>query len=95
MKRAAYVAALQVQLREWDDRIDALSTLAKLASLEVQSDLQARMVHVLKKRDELRDKAQELEVTSKDAWEVVKESVEEAHSELRAAFDEAKSCLTV
>jgi uncharacterized coiled-coil DUF342 family protein len=95
MNRAAYVEALKVQLREWDDRIDMLATLARLADLDVQSDLQARMVRVLNKRDELRDKVQQLEVTSEDAWEAVKDSVDETHSELRATFDETKACLTV
>jgi uncharacterized coiled-coil DUF342 family protein len=95
MKKVAYVEALKVQLREWNDRIDMLSTLAKLANLEVQTEFQVRMARVLKKRDELRDKAQELEVTGEDTWAVVKDTVEQAHRELRAEFDETKACLTV
>ncbi len=95
MNKAAYVHTLKVQLREWDERIDMLSTLAKLAKLEAQSDLQARLARVHNKRDKLRAKVEELQVASEDAWQVVKENVEEAHSELRAAFDEAKACLMV
>lgn len=95
MKRAAYVEALKFQLREWDERINTLSTLAKLANLDVQSDLQARMVRVLSKRDEFRDRVQELEATGEDTWEVMMHSVEEAHRELRAEFDETRACLTV
>ncbi len=93
MNRGAYVEALKVQLREWDDQIDMLSTLARLANLEVQTDLQARIDRVVNKRDELRDKAQELELAGEDTWEVVKDSVEEAHRELRAEFEETKACL--
>lgn len=95
MNKAAYIEALKVQLREWDDQIDMLSTLAKLANLEVQTEFQARMTRVLKKRDELRDKAQELEVTGEDTWAVVKDTVEQVHRELRAEYDETKACLMV
>ncbi len=95
MNRGAYVEALKLQLREWDERIDMLASLAKLANLEVQTEFQARMARVHKKRNELRDRMQELELTGEDTWDVVRVSLERVHRELRAEFDETKACLTV
>lgn len=81
---------LRIHLREWDDQIDALWKLAKLARLETQTEFHAQMVQVLNKRDALQEKAEELQGASQDAWEVVRENVEGAHSELRAAYDDGK-----
>lgn len=95
MNRAAYVEALKIQLRGWDQRIDSLSTLAKLANLDVQPELQARMVELLEKRDEFREKVSELDGAGEGDWEATRESVERTHRELTEEFAETKACLTV
>ncbi len=93
-KRDVYLESLKERLDEWNDRIDTLEVLGRLASQEVQRGVQEQLAHLRGKRDELQAKLKHIQTASEDAWEVVKEGVEKAQHELKIAFDEAKSRLT-
>ncbi|NIO33174.1 MAG: hypothetical protein GTN75_15465 [Gemmatimonadetes bacterium] len=85
---------LKLQLDEWNDRIDTLQVLTKLARQEVQTEVNERMDHLRAKRDELQSKLKDLEETGQEVGTAVKQGIEKVHADLRETFDEVKSSLT-
>ncbi|MGD2218048.1 MAG: hypothetical protein PVJ64_14925 [Gemmatimonadales bacterium] len=89
-----YVERLKLKLEEWNDRIDMLQVLTKLARQEVQTKVEERMDHLRTKRDELESKVKEIEETGEEVGTSVKQGIEKVHSDMRETFDEVKSSLT-
>jgi predicted trehalose synthase len=93
-KRDAYVERLKSQLDEWNASIDRLEETARVAKSEAQLEYRERLATLRAKRDNLREKIGEVQKASEDAWEILKDGVEKAQSELKSALDEAKQRVT-
>jgi uncharacterized coiled-coil DUF342 family protein len=91
--RDAYVEMLKLKLDEWNDRIDMLQVLMRLAKQEVRNEVEDRMEHLRTKRDELQSKMKEIEETGEEAGTAVRQGVDRVHADLRQTFDEVKSSL--
>ncbi|MGD2152866.1 MAG: hypothetical protein PVG79_06325 [Gemmatimonadales bacterium] len=90
-QRDAYVNKIKNRLDEWNARIDRLEEQAQDTKAEAEELVQERIGRLRAKRDELEAKFREVQAAGADAWEIVKDGVEKAEGELRAAFDDAKS----
>jgi uncharacterized coiled-coil DUF342 family protein len=85
---------LKLKLDEWNDRIDMLQVLTKLARHETQDKVAKRMDRLRTKRDELESKLREIEESGEEVGASVKQGIEKVRADMRETFDQVKSSLT-
>jgi len=93
-KRDAYVERLKNQLDEWNLEIDRLEQTANVVKYEAETEARDRIARLRGKRDEFESKLKEVRAAGEDAWEILKDGVERAQTELKQAFDDAKTHVT-
>lgn len=90
-KRQAYEEKFKAQLDELNAKIDVLKAKAKQAEASAKADYHATIEDLLKKREKAQGKLKELRDAGDDAWEDMKQGVEESWTAFTAAVKSAAS----
>lgn len=90
-KKQAYEDKLQAQFDEWNAKIHLLKAKAEKAQADAKVDLYETIEELEKKRTEAKARLRELRHASSDAWEDLKEGIEQSCSRLSNAIKEALS----
>jgi multidrug resistance efflux pump len=90
-KKQAYEEKFKAQLDELDAKIDVLKAKAKQAGASVKADYYETVEDLQKKRSEAQTKLQHLRDAGDDAWEDMKQGVEESWTAFAAAVKSAVS----
>lgn len=89
----AYIEKLQAQLEEWDKELDKLK--AKVGESSTRKDASSLQEHIKvlsKKRDETKEKLDELyQATAEDALDDIKQGAKNAFDSLKKAFEKGWS----
>ena len=78
-----YIERLSAELKQWSAQIDELTAKAENAAADVKLNCQADIDALRVKQRSAAEKIQELEASSGDAWESVKETAEHVWRDLR------------
>jgi uncharacterized coiled-coil DUF342 family protein len=92
--RDAYVEMLKLKLDEWNNRIETLQVLMKLAKQEARDEAKEHVGRLRTKRDELRSKIKDYQEAGEEAKTAVKLGIEKVHADMQDTLDEVKSSLT-
>ncbi len=87
--KQAYQAKLQAQLDEWSANIDALEAKARQADAQARIDLQADIDTLKTYQHQAKAKLAELKNTGDQAWQDLKQGIEQAHDNLKRALQAA------
>lgn len=90
-EKQAFQQRLEMQLREWDAKLEELKSKAQDAKTEIQSDYEKQLEILTSKRDMARTKALELRQRTEGAWKDLKGGTEKAWDEMRKALDHIAS----
>jgi len=90
-KKEEYRERLEAQFKEWKAKIDSLEARASTVSSEAKGELIKEIDELRRKKTVVKEKWSELQKSSGEAWEITKEGVEKAVSELKHAFDKVVS----
>ncbi len=82
-----YLKKLEAQFREWKFKIDTLENKASVASSEVKAELLREIDLLRGKKAVVKEKWEELLKSGGEVWEVMKDGVEKASSDLKTALD--------
>jgi predicted nucleic acid-binding Zn-ribbon protein len=86
-KKEEYRERMQAQLKEWKVKIDSLEARTSKISSETKADLLKEIEELRKKKVVVKEKWNELQKSSGEAWETMKEKVEKAAADLKQALD--------
>lgn len=89
--KQAYQKKVQAQLDEWSAEIDKLRAKADRADAEAEIALNREIDNLRDKRNQARQKLDELSSAGEDAWEDIKTGVEAASNALGHAVRSAQS----
>ncbi|MGJ3260314.1 MAG: coiled coil domain-containing protein [Rhodospirillales bacterium] len=89
--KQAYQKKIQAQLDEWSAEIDKLRAKADRADAEAEIALNREIDNLRDKRNQARQKLDELSSAGEDAWEDIKTGVEAASNALGQAVRSAQS----
>lgn len=89
-KRDAYVKRMQAQLDEWNAEIDRLEAKVKKADADSRVEYEKRLADVRRHRDDARARMAEFRQAGDDAFEELRDGVEEAWSALKKSLVRAK-----
>jgi putative sterol carrier protein len=87
--RDVYVKKVEAQLDEWDADIQKLKARAKKASADAKLEYKSRIDMLKRKQTEAGDKLDELKNASDDAWEDLKQGLENATNALGSSLKSA------
>lgn len=90
-KKKAYQEKIDVQLKEWTAKIDALKAKADKAKADAQVIYKKKVENLRAQQEAARGKFQELKDSGEDAWEEIKVGLDNALEDLKGAFNRAKS----
>ena len=90
-KRKAYEEKLDAQLEEWNAQIALLKGKAANAKSDAKIDYNKTIDALEHKKDEAKNKLQELKTAGDEAWEDVKAGAEKAWAEVKTAYHDAAS----
>ena len=90
-KKQAYEAKFKAQLDELNAKIDVLKAKAKQSEASVEADYYQTIEDLKKKRSEAQSKLQKLREAGDDAWEDMKQGVEESWTAFANAVKSAFS----
>lgn len=90
-KKKAYQEKIDVQLKEWTAKIDALKAKADKAKADAQVIYKEKVENLRAQQEAARGKFQELKDSGEDAWEEIKVGLDNALEDLKGAFNRAKS----
>lgn len=85
--KEAFQEKLEMQLREWDKKLDGLKGKAKKAKADLRHDLEAQLEALRAKRAAAQDKLQELRQRGDSAWDDLKDGAEKIWEEMHEALD--------
>jgi ElaB/YqjD/DUF883 family membrane-anchored ribosome-binding protein len=85
--KEAFEEKLEMQLDEWDKKLDSLMKMAKEAKADLRHDTEAQLKVLRAKRAAAQDKLQALRQRGDSAWEDMKEGAEKTWDEMRKAID--------
>jgi ElaB/YqjD/DUF883 family membrane-anchored ribosome-binding protein len=85
--KEAFEEKLEMQLDEWDKKLDSLMKVAKEAKADLRHDIEAQVEALRAKRAAAQDKLHELRQRGDSAWEDMKEGAEKTWDEMRKAID--------
>lgn len=89
--KQAYQKKIQAQLDEWSAEIDKLRAKADRADADAEIALNREIDNLRDKRNQARQKLDELSSAGEDAWEDIKTGVEAASNALGQAVRSAQS----
>ena len=89
--RQDYIQKLKLKLDEWNAKIDELEVQAKLAEMENREKYEAELSRLKEKRDELKDKIENMSESGEKAFEELRTGAEKAWESLSEAFNNARS----
>jgi len=89
--KQAYQQKIQAQLDEWSAEIDKLRAKADKADADAQIALNREIDNLRDKKNQAREKLDELSDASEGAWEDLKTGVEAASNQLGQALRSAQS----
>lgn len=89
--RKAYIDKMTTQLKQWDDELQQLKTIADRAKAEVKTEYYRQIDDLRARRENVQLKLNEIRNASDQAWENLKTGLEKGWSELKTAFDSAKA----
>ncbi len=89
--RHEYIEKLKNKLDEWDADIDELEATALKTKADLKYELEDQIVSLKIKRDIARAKLLELMDSGEDAWQEIREGVDEAWTSLKLAIEKARS----
>lgn len=85
----AYVKKLELQLKDWEAKLDELKTKASEAKDEVRADYKKQTAALGRKLTAARKKLQALKDAGEGAWQEMSDGVEKAWSEMKKAIENA------
>ncbi len=89
--KQAYQQKVQAQLDEWSAEIDKLRAKADKADADAQIALNREIDDLRDKKNQAREKLDELSEASEGAWEDLKTGIESASNQLGQALRSAQS----
>jgi len=89
--RHEYIEKLKNKLDEWDADIDELEASALKTKADLKYELEDQVASLKIKRDIARAKLLELMDSGEDAWQDIREGVDEAWTSLKLAIEKARS----
>lgn len=87
--RQAYTEKVEATLREWNARIELFLARADKAKAEGKIRFQSRLDDLREKREAARQKLDELQESTGEAWKEIRPHLDRATGELKAALDRA------
>ncbi len=90
-KKQAYEEKFKAQLDELNAKIDVLKAKAKQSEASLKADYYESIEDLLKKRSEAQSKLEALREAGDDAWEDMRQGVEESWATFAAAVKSAVS----
>lgn len=90
-KKQAYEEKFKAQLNELDAKIDVLKAKAEGAKASAKADYYETIEDLVKKRTEAQNKLNAMQKAGDEAWEDMKQGVEESWNVLSAAVKSAAS----
>ena len=90
-KRDAYVEKLKAQLEEWNTEIDKLAAKSAQAEAKAKIKYKNQLDDLRAKRDAVRDKLLAVQQAGDEAWEDLKEGLENSWEILKMSFNKAKT----
>ena len=81
-----YIDSLSAELKEWSAEIDVLNAKAEIAAEDVKLQYYAEIAALKAKEGVAKEKLQELQAASGDAWDAVKETAEHVWHDLRTGL---------
>ena len=91
MDRDAYVEKLKAQVGEWSADIEKLKARASHVPAEAKAEYEEQVAGLRKQRDALAAKITDLQETSGEAWDELKQGVQAAWDRAKESFQKAKS----
>jgi uncharacterized coiled-coil DUF342 family protein len=88
-RRDAYIQKFEAQLAAWKADIDKLRAKADGASADAKLELMEQIDRLRAKRDEARDRLDEIRKAGEDSWGDLSERAEKAWGDLSAGIKEA------
>lgn len=85
--KQAFQQKLEVQLKEWDARLDELKEKAPTLKGKIRSEFDKQLEALAVNRANANAKLQELRKHTEDAWEDLKEGSEQAWADMRSAME--------
>jgi DNA anti-recombination protein RmuC len=89
--RQEYIDKLKSKLDEWNAAIDKLEVQAKLAEMENRQKYEAEIETFKQKRDEIQERLNTMRSSGEQAFEDLRQGVEQAWDSLWDAYKKAKS----
>lgn len=89
--RQELIQKMKAQLDQWGTEIDKLSARAEAAQTEVKLKYQAQVEALKQQREAAKLKLHELQSSSEDAWDSVREGMESAWESITKAIKDAMS----
>lgn len=86
-----YVRKMHSKFDQWNAEIDALTAKADAAQADTRAEYHKQIESLRSKRDQAKQKTDELKDASEDAWEDMKSGVESAWDSVGEAVDSVKS----
>ena len=86
-KKEAYREKQEAQLKEWKATLDMLEAKATKATAGVKAELLREIELLQQKKGVVLEKWNELQKSSGEAWDDLKEGVEKSAAELKNALD--------
>ncbi|WP_025916501.1 hypothetical protein [Herminiimonas sp. CN] len=89
--RQEFIQKMKAQLDQWSIEIDKLSVRAEAAQEEAKLKYQAQIDALKQQREAAKLKLHELQSSSEDAWDSVREGMESAWESMTKAIKDAIS----
>lgn len=89
--REKTVENLKLKLDEWNTKIDELEVQARLAEMQNREKFEAELTRMKQKRDEIKDRLEDLPESGQKAFEEFRQGAEQAWDVLSDAYQKARS----
>ncbi len=89
--RDTYVQKFKVQLDQWNAEIDKLEAKVQKASANLKIGYRKQIASLRDQRDQAKQKLLQVQDSSEDAWEELKQGAEDVWSRTKEAFSKARS----
>ena len=86
-----YLDKMEAQLKAWKAKIEMLEDEAAKATGETKSELKRAIGDLRQKKEVLKERLNELHKEGSAAWDIMKDGIEKAASELKSALDKVIS----
>ncbi len=86
-----YMADIEEQLKEYQDKIDELRKQAQLAGQDTKASLEEKIQALEKQQESVRERLAEVKSASGNAWTHLKAGTDTAMDDLKQAYEKAVS----